>query len=360
MKGIMERRFRVALVGLGDLGRRIALSLVATNLYLDLILYARDPVQGAQFARLLGGCGEASVRLVVVDALDTAALAENFARDEPDLIVQSASMLSPWMLFERKDELACELRGLGFGVQLCAQLPILLSVMRAVRASERDIKVVNCSYPDVTHAALQPLGLAPTLGIGNVGMIHNLARATLRARGEPGRVRVLAHHSHVALLGAGVRAPDSKPRIFADERELSFDDVFAGAPALNMSRDLNALSSAHAVQVVLAFHPSAAPVYTSAPGPMGLAGGWPVKLSERRVELDLPEGVSLQDAGAFNTRAARSDGIDEIASDGSVTLSRVCRDALAKRVQSLGEPLVAEQALQRFELLRALLERHAA
>ena len=86
----------------------------------------------------------------------------------------------------------------GFAVQLPAQLPVVLAVMQAVRAAGFRNPVVNCSFPDVTHPILARLELAPTIGIGNVGMIALAVRTVLRQLGQPHhRVRVLAHHSCV-------------------------------------------------------------------------------------------------------------------------------------------------------------------
>ena len=46
------------------------------------------------------------------------------------------------------------------------------------------------------------------------------------------------------------------------------------------------------------------------------------------VALDLPAGVSEEHAIAVNATAARWDGIETIAADGSVTFTRECADAV--------------------------------
>jgi hypothetical protein len=59
-------------------------------------------------------------------------------------------------------------------------------------------------------------------------------------------------------------------------------------------------------------------LYTHAPGPMGLPGGYPVRLSAKGVELVLPEELTLEEAIKINLEASKHEGIEEIKDDGTL------------------------------------------
>jgi hypothetical protein len=298
------------------------------------------------------------VRFVELDALDGDALAALLAREQPALVAQCASLWSPWLLNGRTDPLANALRDGGFALQLPAQLPIIANVMRAARAVGLAAPVVNCSHPDVTHPVLARLELAPTIGIGNAGMILGLIQATLKLRdGVAPLVRVLAHHGHVTPV---VRADGCDilphPRVFLGEDGVPADALaFAGAP-IPSTPELNALSAAHALLLVRALLSDGAPVRTSAPGPLGLPGGFPVAISSGRVVLDLPPGLALEDALQLQAASAALDGVAAIDNDGTVRFTEHARQAVAAVAPELAEPLHPADALARAAHLRARLE----
>ena len=58
-----------------------------------------------------------------------------------------------------------------------------------------------------------------------------------------------------------------------------------------------------------------------APGPNGLPGGYPVKLSAGGVEVFLPEGLTLDEAIRINNEGQIFDGVESIEKDGTVVLT---------------------------------------
>jgi hypothetical protein len=52
--------------------------------------------------------------------------------------------------------------------------------------------VANLSLPDLTHPILERVGLAPTVGLGNVAMMLIRARAALRSREPEGELPLCA------------------------------------------------------------------------------------------------------------------------------------------------------------------------
>lgn len=352
-------RARLLLIGLGDLGRRLAVALAARAEVAELIVASRRSDDGRSFAALAAACGSASVRFEPLDCLDVEAVTSLLVRYQPDLVVQCAALLSPWALGRLATPAARAMQAAGFGVQLPAQLPAVLAVMQAARAAGFRNPVVNCSFPDVTHPILARLGLAPTIGIGNAGMIASVVRSRLRQAGRPDdRVRVLAHHSHVTAAMTADRsriAAGPHPRVFIDEAGTAADELVFAGPPLASSGELNALTAVHGVEVIRALLPGGGPLATSAPGPCGLPGGWPVRIADGRVELDLPPTWSREAALRECEAAAAGDGIARIDDDGTVCFTETARRWVEPVAPELAAPLAPGDCSRRFALLREQL-----
>ena len=345
----------VLVLGLGDLGRRIAVGMACSSRTGSIVLAGRDCEVTRSHVRMITACTSKQVQHNTVDGLDSVALRELIERVQPRVIVQCASLLSPWNLHERTDRLAGAMRKAGFALQLSAQLPVVTALMRAVRASGIPCAVVNCSYPDVTHPVLAAQGLAPDIGIGNAGMVLGLVRAALGPQAQP--VRVLAHHAHVGPIVSATRTSllTCVPRVFVGEREVSNIDFLFAGQSIAMNRELNILSAAHALAIIDAMLPDARALETSAPGPLGLAGGWPVRIVNGHISLDLPKVVSQSECNAFQQIAARADGIERIDSDGTTHFTEWLREQLPADHRNLALPLHPDAALERHRQLKRAL-----
>ncbi|HEU4407505.1 MAG TPA: hypothetical protein VFS43_19725 [Polyangiaceae bacterium] len=344
---------RVVVVGGGDLGVRVACALAAEPWVSRVVLVARREREGAARAFFAAACGPAPVAPAALDALETERLHELLDRERAGLIMQCASLLSPWALHGRHDPATRALRAAGFAAQLPAQLPIARSVARAASQCRSPAPVVNCSYPDVVNPVLAAGGLAPLAGVGNAGMIAGVARAALNARGGAGLVRVLAHHGHVT---ASMTADPSlcrglEPRVYLGEGGAREDGLAFAGPPLASSRELNALTAAHALAVLRALAGGGPELRTSVPGPLGLPGGYPVRIAGGRLALDLPPGLPLAEATALQRRYATLDGVEAIAGDGTVTFTEAARERLASLDPGLASPLHPDEALERHRRL---------
>ena len=74
-------------------------------------------------------------------------------------------------------------------------------------------------------------------------------------------------------------------------------------------------SSATAMLLALA-NPSGQVVH--APGPMGLVGGYPVRVAKPGLLIDLPDSLTLDQAIDINRKCQRFDGIENVDDDGTV------------------------------------------
>jgi hypothetical protein len=114
-----------------------------------------------------------------------------------------------------------------------------------------------------------------------------------------------------------------------------------------------AVTAAAAIPVLEALLPGSASLRWSTAAPGGLAGGYPVLIANGSVNLDLPPGLTQEDAIAFNERMARRDGIDRIDNDGTVHFTAASRQAVASLGTGLAEPLAINDLHARAAMLDA-------
>ena len=203
---------------------------------------------------------------------------------------------------------------------------------------------VNGSYPDVVNAILHATGPGPVTGVGNVvESVPKVRFAAADALGvEPGavEVRLVAQHAVAYHFYAETRAARTPPFLLEvthqgrDVTEAVRPHLFAPFP-IPYEMDFNLLT-ASAAAVLLPALLAARGRATHVPGPRGLVGGYPVRVSRRGVTLDLPAGWTLAEARATNERAMATEGIGEIGTDGTVHFTDAAAAALAAL---LGRPV---------------------
>jgi hypothetical protein len=93
-------------------------------------------------------------------------------------------------------------------------LALAARLMEAVRNSGIETHVVNAAFPDMTNASLARVGLAPTVGVGNMDLIvPYIRKAAAEMLGVPMSnigVEMVAHHYHGynwCRSGGGYDAP---------------------------------------------------------------------------------------------------------------------------------------------------------
>lgn len=348
----------VLIIGAGDLGERFAGGLAATGQVRRLILVSRSGA--AEAAVTIASAHDCVVESVACDARRPDDVAKLLFRADPDLVVQSAAGRGPWAAAGRDDAAARAIGAAGFALRLPYHLPVPLAVMQAARDTGYEGPVANVSFPDVTGPVLARLGLAPTVGLGNVAMILLRARAALRAA-EPDAdlplLRALAHHSQLSDV-MQAREPDdpaARARVYVGEAGRLDDGLGYLAPPLAPSIRYNYVTAASAIPVLLALLPGAAPLRWSTPSPGGLPGGYPVRIDRGSVSLDLPPGLTKDQAIVFNEQQALADGVERIGEDGTLYFTDACREAVADVDPGLAEPLEIGDLEERAARLDAAL-----
>lgn len=355
----------VLIIGAGDAGSKIADGLARSGKVDRLVLAGQCQGRGPAIAGMLASCYECSATFTELDGTRQQDVEQLLRAVKPDLVVQSASLLSPWALIGRTDVVASALLQAGLGVQLPAQLPILMTVMQAIREVNFAGPVANLSFPDVNHVILDRLSLAPTIGLGNVSIQHLRVRAALREKilqdgksvSDMPLIRLVGHHNQVygVMRGEAPANAEHRCQVYLGEQGRRADELaYQGFP-MAAGIDYNVITAAAALPVLLALLPGAEPLRFSAPAPQGLPGGYPVAIKDGRVALDLPKHVRLQDAVDFHWRIGRADGIESVADDGTVAFSQEAKRAVECVDPALCEPLSPSDCLLRYQLLMRCL-----
>lgn len=306
----MDDRYRVVLVArdLEQVCRRANLAItVALNLGFAPIVEARD-----------------------TDVYDVERTADMVTEIDPDLIINATSVQTFWRISLLPRPLFEMLDRARIGPWLPNHLATALAVMRAARLSGARAPVVNASFPDAVNPALATIGLAPLVGAGNIANLvptlrraagaslgiapsgfslwmiaHHYACNSISSHGHPGgaptalRIRLNDSGAEVGLDSAVLFEAVNGP--FRRVRGIDGQIVAASATA--------AMADAVLADTVRAMH---------APGVAGLPGGYPVRVGNGAVALDLPEGMSQEEAVAINRAGQRLEGIDAIEADGTI------------------------------------------
>lgn len=335
----------VLVLGLGDLGRRVANAL-AHRPGGRLVTAARDAeiarVTAGQAALISAVCdGPRSIEAACIELDEIDATATELARLAPSVIVLAAARLTWWRLPPHATSIP-------YGAWLPFHVTLVRKLMQARAAAAVTAPVIALPYPDAVGPILAGAGLAPELGAGNVlEMAAKLVTVAAERSGVARHrvtARLIAHHAvqraafpAFHALG-GAHQPTSPPPFLAEvllDSEPVPDAVareYLTAPhPLPNGRDTHALTAAATIATVEALL-SDTPRNLHVPAPAGRPGGYPVTISRAGIRLDLPAGVSETDAIAINAVAARWDGIEMISADGTLTFTAAASDQIARHL----------------------------
>lgn len=327
--------------------RRCDILIIGTGYYAEVMLddmasTAPGPlkvvVAGRNLERMKWLCVAGSARAALYgrdvsfeyDRFDTssaASIVQGLGRWQPDVVVQSASLQSPWKVDGRDSAWAALVNDAGFGLTLALQSVLPVRTAMALEAVGSGAALVNTSYPDVVNQVVRARGLRITSGVGNIAIFASIIAGALPPAQRAG-VRVLAHHHHlVQWRRPGSERSGMPVRVWQGDTEL--EGIQARYAHIQLPfRDLNVVSGGSAVPVLLALA-GKGECRSHVPGPGGLPGGYPVRVSRSGVALDLPRGLSEDEAVAWNRRFEALDGAS-VSGAGRVTYSDRARAAIGR------------------------------
>lgn len=269
-----------------------------------------------------------------IDSSSDETVAEAIAIARPRIVVQTASLQSPWKVDRLDSPWSQLVAEAGFGMTIAFHSVLPSRSARAVKRVGADIAFVNTCYPDGVNQVLHRAGLPLTTGVGNVGIFSAVIGGLLKPEDRPS-LRVLAHHQHlVQWRKPGTERTGAPVRAWIGDTEIADTDGLTRHVQLPY-RDLNVISGGSAVPVLLALA-GHGDILAHVPGPGGLPGGYPVRVTAGQVTLDLPKGITRDEAIAWNRGFEDADGVS-ILENGRVTYSERARHALARHAPSLAE-----------------------
>ena len=328
-------RSTIMMIGIGDLGGHV-LEMLARAPGSHRIITADINEEWGYRKTNIAAFGAAQMgfypelEFVKVDLYNPDQTAETISRFRPEIIYSAVSLQSWWVINTLPNEVFEKLDIARFGPWLPMHLTLVYKLMQAVKQTGLDIKVINSAFPDATHPVLDKVGLAPTIGIGNVANPVPAIRASIAHRlGRPLKdvtLYLFAQHyvSHyLPRFGTAGEAPYYLKVMLDGEDitgDLDIDAVFADIPTRFRrpgGRDGQILTASSAVTITLAMADDTGDC-THAPGPSGLPGGYPVRVDKTGGSVILPKELMLEEAIRINEDGQRYDGIDRIDDDGTV------------------------------------------
>jgi hypothetical protein len=263
-----------------------------------------------------------------MDLFNIEKTAEALNKIKPKVICNLASLGSWWVTRLLPDD---EYRKIGpIGPWLPNHLTLAYKLMQAVKMSGVASKVVNGAFPDATNVVLGKVGLAPTCGGGNMDIaIHRLKRLVARDLDVPFQsvtIYGVGHHgTHYTKKMDGpfwvkiiVDGEDITPK-YPNQKltEMYHKAGYAASAQLGSALVDQMRTAGSFLKNVLSIYNDTKMTHVCVPGPNGLPGAYPARLSSEGAEIVLP-GITLKEAIRINEEGAKIDGIEKIKDDGTV------------------------------------------
>jgi len=341
-----KRETRILIIGQGVLGGDVLDLLLQSGAELAITVGARNAdkaLQRINLARYTAlNLGQSRpVDLEQVDLMAVEPTADLVDRLKPDIIFNATTLHSWWVITKLPQQAFARLDAGRGGIWTPMHQVLIRKLMKAVRLVDSKAVVVNASYPDVVNASLAAEGLSPSVGIGNIAnAVPGIRLAAAHMLSLPPalvEVRFFAHHYlsyrmpstggtdgapyHLSIYANGLKVPAD--RIDHDVLFKSVAGRFRRVKGL-AGQSVTA-SSATAMLLALA-DPLGQVVH--APGPLGLVGGYPVRITKAGLLIDLPEELTLDEAIDINCRCQRYDGIESVEEDGTVRFTEASAEVL--------------------------------
>jgi hypothetical protein len=322
----------VMICGLGILGFETAMRLSQTP---GLKIVAGDINEdfGRRAVNFIRECGYTAgyypdIEFVKMDLTDVELMTKILQEYKPDLVFQVGCIMSWWVLYELPPDLSSRLTAkMAWLVPFHLLLPYKLGLALKQAGLLGKIHYVQGSFPDANNVVLDKIGLTPTVGMGNIGnYISRIRSAAAKRLNEPVRdVEVYAVFAHRVAVDFGrsksfrglphylkilLRGEDVTARVDPNQ-------TWPEVPDLIYGKEYTPLVAESAVKVIRGLLLDTNEI-THAPGPKGLPGGYPIRVSAKGVEVVLPKDITLEEAVKINNEGNRLEGIEKIESDGTI------------------------------------------
>lgn len=338
LKGENMERNSIMIIGLGDLGGYV------------LEFLARVPnIPKIVTADINGEWGERKTNSAIagafqfdlypdiefrqIDAFDINKTAQLLREVQPTVIYNSMTLQSWWVITQLPPEAYKAIDEARYAPWYPMHFVPTYKLMQAVKRAGIKTHVVNAAFPDLVNPVLAQIGLAPTVGIGNIdNLLCSLRMVAARVFNVPLRtvtIYMVAPHFvsyYMARYGNSGGAPyylkimidDKDVTSRVDREEFVAKVVTLGKRPGGIQAHPVVASSVCRILLGMIFNTKE---LGHAPGPNGLPGGYPIKISADGVEVFLPEHLTIEEAIKINNDAQVFEGVESIEKDGTVILT---------------------------------------
>ena len=269
-------------------------------------------------------------------------LPDKIAKYPSRLIFQTASLQSPWDFLGASKPTRWKqlVWAAGNAIIVPTQVALVKRVAAIVKELNPSPILVNACFPDHVNPILKYLGLPITSGIGNVAMFAGCLR--WRYPQPEHKIQIIGHLYHYFKILGKTHSELDGPRVWIDGKEVpdvekTLADVFHDLRSVNdLGKIINELVGTNSAEVLTALLGNT-PVMTHVPGPNGLPGGYPVIMHNGKVELDLPDDCTQEEAIALNKQGGYDMGAAIIDENGFSAFSATACEKLMDYAPSLAK-----------------------
>jgi len=341
----MSASNKVMIFGLGDLGGWVLEFLARRNGISTIIAcdkredWGASKVEGAATSSSTEGFNK-TIEFEKCDVFDIDRTAELISKHNPDLIYSSMTLMSWSVGAFFPDDIHEEMKQIA-GMMMPLHLTLPHKLMQAVKKSGCKPVVIQNSWPDVVNVMLCRSGFDVLVGGGNHDLVSSRIKRMISGEKNVPFSEVMVWF--VAEHVINVRNIKKLGIPYFLKIVVGGEDItnkYDTAKLAQMSPDCpNAWISWHShTQVASSAVKNIMAVlndtneFTGAPGPNGLVGGYPIRISAKGVKVELPKELSLEQAIKINTDDCKFEGIEEIKDDGTLVVTDEGYDIAKKLV----------------------------
>lgn len=330
----------ILISGTGAFAARIAFDIAATAPEpVEVVIAGRNRarlswLRTAANARAAMFGTEARFTAHEIDLLTPDASDALLAATSPRVVVQAASIQTSQVIAQSGNAWTRLVAEGGLSATAVFQALISSRVAAAITRRGKPAILLNCGFPDVVNGMITAQGHQVASGMGNVAILSNVFAGSASVP-RRAKVEVVAHYQNLAAWRQPPAARSGRaPRVWVDGEEVA--DVFARFFDIQLTPEpVIEISGASGVPMILAM--AAGRSWSGhVPGPNGLPGGYPVKLADGRLELDLPAGIGRDEAIEWNASFERENGLS-VSPSGEAVFHGVLRSELAKHLPELAK-----------------------
>lgn len=264
------------------------------------------------------------------DVFDVGRTAELINKYQPDFIYSGMTLMSWSMPTFLPKEMHEQTKKVA-GSMIPMHLTLIYKLMQAVKESGVDPVVLNNSWPDIVNPMLWKCDLGVLIGGGNVDNVVSEMRRKISVKEDVPISEVtiyfIAEHA-VNVMGTRTGIPyflkiligDKDMTSKYDVDSLISDRLMAPCPPGWISWIIHPEVASSTVRNIMAVL-NDTNEFAHSPGPNGLIGGYPLRIGAKGVKIELPEGVTMEQAIKINADAAKYEGIEEIKDDGTLIVT---------------------------------------